>query len=105
MSRYRELRQEIIRLLGGQCEACGTDDFLVLDIDHRFSDGAEERRLYKGLAYLEHIRKNIDTGRYAVLCANDNRRKRYSHLETGRRVNFDAITDLDAFLIDATDDA
>lgn len=82
---YRKLRDEIHEALGGVCVNCGFSDKRALAIDHVNADGYGEReeiRKKKGpKAYLQHIKDNLDTGRYQLLCANCNRIKQYANEE------------------------
>ena len=90
---YAELRGQIFDKLGRRCVHCGQSDVRVLQIDHRYGGGADERRDYKGLAYLRHIIADIDTGRYQILCASCNILKRVVNFECVR-FNLDVIDDL-----------
>jgi hypothetical protein len=74
-------RQEIIQLLGGRCVRCGFEDVRALQVDHRYGDGADERRDYSGAAYYRHILRSLHTGRYQLLCANCNAIKRVENFE------------------------
>lgn len=86
MTRYQQLRLELLTRLGNRCVACGYDeDRRVLQIDHRDGDGAQERRQFRGLRYLEHLLRNLDTGRYQLLCPTCNQIKVITHCERGRR--------------------
>jgi hypothetical protein len=67
----------------------------ALQIDHVYSDGAEERRVMRGVKFLRHVLANIDSGRYQLLCASHNAIKKVTHFEDGRRFNLDAVFDLE----------
>lgn len=82
--RYRRYRERLLTLLGGKCRR-GFNDPRALQIDHVFNDGAEDRRklrikkngsgAYQN--YIAHVIKNIDSGRYQILCANCNAIKEF----------------------------
>lgn len=96
--RRSRLRQHIITLLGGRCQWCGTDDRRVLQIDHVYSDGAEERREYRHRIY-QHILDDLESGRYQVLCASCNWIKQYEHGEHRRRFNTDDLPMIESELL------
>ena len=76
MASYTQRRKtEIHDLLGGKCKHCGEKDTRVLQIDHVYGDGAQERR--NGLTRMQ-LYRNIErnTKRYQLLCANCNWKKR-----------------------------
>ena len=76
MSSYTQRRKaQIHSLLGGKCKHCGEKDSRVLQIDHVYGDGAQERR--EGLTRMQ-LYRNIEknTKRYQLLCANCNWKKR-----------------------------
>jgi len=73
LSKDKNLRLSVIRLLGGQCAHCGYDDMRALVLDHKNSDGhIDRRRLGHKIAryYIHHLDEakiNLQ-----VLCANCN---------------------------------
>jgi len=74
----QEKRLEIINELGGQCNHCGENDPIVLDIDHIHNDGAQERKTAKRKNVVSILRaKGIDKQRYQLLCKNCNWRKEF----------------------------
>lgn len=69
--KYRLL---VFKRLGNKCERCGIENFKVLQIDHRFNDGAADRKknksvsgycAYKRLLELPDLESN-----FSLLCAN-----------------------------------
>jgi hypothetical protein len=81
----RNLRNKVLEKLGGKCVQCGFSDWRALQVDHKNSDGAAERRESKSITqYLKSILKNSDC--YQILCANCNWIKRHTHQEFGRPV-------------------
>lgn len=81
----RELRRQILERLGAYCVGCGYRDIRALQIDHVYSDGAEERKAMSGATYYRHILRNLDSGRYRILCANCNACKKFDYLEDRRQ--------------------
>lgn len=63
--------------LGGECVICGEDDIRALQIDHVNDDGFEETGP-RDATYYKKVAKD-KTGKYQILCANDNAIKRYEH--------------------------
>lgn len=73
------MRLGAIALLGGRCADCGIDDPVVLNIDHVFDDGADERRkLNPSQICARLVQGSLPRGRYQLLCCNCNWRKEYS---------------------------
>lgn len=94
-SAYNRLRHDILDRLGCVCVGCGNTDRRILQIDHRFGGGAEERRLLgSGVAYLKHIQRNLWSGNYQILCPNCNTIKRHTNYECVRSINVEVIDDL-----------
>lgn len=76
----REIRNEIIRLLGSKCAKCGFSDTRALQIDHVYNNGSKERNAMgqRGMYIKMYIEiKSGNTYNYQVLCANCNWIKRY----------------------------
>jgi hypothetical protein len=65
----RALRKAVLDLLGGRCVCCGVSDYVFLDIDHVYDDGAEDRRRGKIATWRLAL---IDPTRFQVLCRNCN---------------------------------
>jgi len=78
---YRELRKEIIELLGRKCKRCGINDQRVLTIDHIFGGGKKEfdnsESSWKYYKYIKEIINNqkLDPP-FQLLCHNCNHIKR-----------------------------
>jgi hypothetical protein len=71
-------RLELINYFGGQCVICEEKDPIVLDFDHIFDDGAEERRLLKRKNIIRHLNiSSTDRSRYQLLCKNCNWKKEF----------------------------
>ena len=86
MASYTQRRKtEIHSLLGGKCKHCGEKDTRVLQIDHVYGDGAQERRA--GLTRMQ-LYRNIEknTKRYQLLCANCNWKKREKDVKMNKKV-------------------
>ena len=86
MSSYTQRRKaQIHSLLGGKCKHCGEKDTRVLQIDHVYGDGAEERR--GGLSRMQLYRNVVNnTKRYQLLCANCNWKKREKDFKRNRKM-------------------
>lgn len=96
MTQYNRLRAVVIEILGGKCVACSNPDHRVLQVDHIYSDGAEERRQYaNGVTFLKHVIETYLEGRYQLLCANCNWLKRATHFECVK-FHVEVIDDLTA---------
>jgi len=92
MTSYSQRRKtQIHNLLGGKCKHCGEKDSRVLQIDHVYGDGAEERR--EGLSRTQ-LYRNIEksTKRYQLLCANCNWKKREKDFKRNKKVKKDTIS-------------
>ena len=63
-------RQEMTRLLGNKCKACGEDDPIYFQIDHINNDGYLEKRSIELRDYLKNPKK------FQLLCANCNQAKK-----------------------------
>lgn len=100
MSTYAAIRRQIVQALGGKCAHCPVTDFRVLEIDHVYGDGCEERRAHgNGRTYLKHILAQSHEGRYQLLCANCHKIKGFERMEN-RHFNLDAVYHLETFLPD-----
>ena len=72
---HAQLRAEVFQALGDKC-SCGFSDHRALQIDHRYGDGASERKkLGTSSRFYRHVLANPK--RYQLLCANCNWIKRY----------------------------
>lgn len=85
----REVRTEILSLLGKQCVLCGYDaDVRALQIDHVDGGGGIERKRFSNLEqYYRHILQTLrsdERRRYQLLCANCNAIKRMESKECER---------------------
>lgn len=75
LKRKRELKIQIITLLGGKCVHCGFSDIRALQIDHVYDNGSQERKKFRSYSsYYKNILKKIKSGSkdYQCLCANCN---------------------------------
>ena len=77
LEKDKKLRESVVEFLGGSCIACGYHaDVRALQLDHKFSDGAEDRKKHGAKVaryYSSHpieAMKNLQ-----VLCANCNKIK------------------------------
>ena len=79
-SSARRLRLDVVRAYGGACVCCGETEEAFLSIDHKFDDGAAERRaMGKGrdnpdpLGFYRSLRaRGWPKDRYQLLCHNCN---------------------------------
>lgn len=71
----RKLKQDVLQMLGGECECCGEDLFPFLTLDHIHDNGVDHRRDFKG-GQTEVYRKiragELSREDYRVLCFNCN---------------------------------
>lgn len=76
----RRLRADIIENYGGVCVCCGESNWGFLSLDHKFNDGAAERRKFgNGFKLMRHIKRiGYPTDRYQLLCFNCNSGKQYN---------------------------
>jgi len=85
--RYKEVRRELLEILGLKCSRCGCSDKRVLDVDHKEGKGNLERSKYKrrggSIRYYKYLLEQIRRGstKYQLLCANCNRIKRLERKE------------------------
>ena len=81
--KYKEFREEVIKILGGRCIICGESDFRCLQIDHIKGSGHKEKIKVNGYTYYKNILRKIKNNSkdYQLLCANCNWEKRYENKE------------------------
>ncbi|MCK5491713.1 MAG: hypothetical protein KAJ14_01225 [Candidatus Omnitrophica bacterium] len=72
--KYKRIREEIIKLLGGGCVGCTVTDKRVLCIDHINGDGHRDRVAGQGNGMYYRILAKIKNGdkSYQLLCLNCN---------------------------------
>lgn len=80
LTHEQRVRLNALAVLGGICIQCGETDPRVLDIDHKFGGGTQERRAGRHHRQLWRaiIAGTEDKNLYQVLCANCHRRKEYA---------------------------
>lgn len=73
----RELRLDLLDAYGGCCVCCGEVRWMLLSIDHKNNDGAEERRKHKSpKSFYRWLRESgYPKDRYQLLCHNCNAAK------------------------------
>lgn len=82
-SRHRiRHRDEAIAALGAACSECSFADKRALQIDHVNGDGAQERKRMSAVEIYRRAANNIG-GRYQLLCASCNWKKRNERREFG----------------------
>jgi len=81
---HAKLREQCFDILGHSCARCGFSDKRALQFDHINGNGAEERKVYKGLGVYRRIVAVGGIG-YQVLCANCNTIKKIENDETARK--------------------
>jgi len=85
----RDLRLEILQLLGGICVRCGFEDIRALQVDHIHGGGVKERKLMNSIGRWElYLLKEIKKGskKYQLLCANCNWIKRFENDEVSKKI-------------------
>ena len=67
-----DLRKAVVSLYGAVCAHCGFTDIRALQLDHKFGNGAYERKKLKlaGSSLYRRVLQNPDE--YQLLCANCN---------------------------------
>ena len=75
MTKYQDVRNEVVLKLGGTCVSCGCDDIRVLELSHVNDDGRWRQRRAKstGGFTLPELRSILDGSldeELEVLCAN-----------------------------------
>lgn len=75
-------RQEVLALLGGKCRHCGYMDDRALQVDHVHGRGRYDRS--GTLSYYNRVKREWNTGKYQLLCANCNWIKCLTNREDGR---------------------
>lgn len=81
----RRLRSQIINKLGRRCIICGNTNPIVLQIDHTYGGGEQERKSlhFNVYAYYKRILEEIGSSKYQLLCVNCNVIKRHENHEYG----------------------
>jgi hypothetical protein len=82
--RAKEVRLEILQLLGNKCSVCGFSDHRALQVDHIHGGGQKERKQFSNyFVYLKYVLSQIKAGSkdYQLLCANHNAIKRIENKE------------------------
>jgi hypothetical protein len=82
----RNIRSEVLKILGGKCARCGIKDPRVLQVDHIEGNGHKDMmNKWKNRRYdfFKHIIKNPDFTKYQLLCANCNWIKKFEMNEIG----------------------
>ena len=80
----KDLRLEIIKVLGGECVRCGfCDDWRAFQIDHINGGGTKELTSTTTACYYKKVTTSFLSGekKYQLLCANCNQIKRYEKRE------------------------
>ena len=80
----RNLRMDVLLILGGVCVRCGFDDIRALQIDHVNGGGNREVLELGHRARLYMKIRDGDSEGYQLLCANCNSIKRYEENELPR---------------------
>ncbi|OGL70084.1 hypothetical protein A3D60_03415 [Candidatus Uhrbacteria bacterium RIFCSPHIGHO2_02_FULL_47_29] len=80
----KQIRKEVIKMLGGKCKRCNFSDIRALQIDHVNGNGSKEVKSFYGGN--KTMQRYIFTGRlpkenYQILCANCNWIKRHENKE------------------------
>ena len=79
----QDYRQAILFLLGDKCAKCGIDDPRVLQVDHIYGGGHQDRQLFGSggtWAFTKDVLQHT-TRKYQLLCANCNWIKRWERGE------------------------
>lgn len=76
---YKELRKQVIKILGNKCVACNNEDYYVLQMDHINSDRAKDKYFKQKLYIYKKTINNPIWARkkYQVLCCNCNYLKQF----------------------------
>lgn len=73
MIRYNRQRLKVIKHYGGECACCGIGDYEFLAIDHKYGDGAEDRKKFPNIIqFVAWIVRNNYPKKYRILCHNCN---------------------------------
>lgn len=83
-NRMQELRNLIIKKLGGKCKRCGFNDSRALQIDHVNGGGKKELKINRR-TYYKMVLEDVND-KYQLLCANCNWIKKSENNEIGRRL-------------------
>jgi hypothetical protein len=78
---YKNLRNELIKNLGGKCECCGESNYKFLTFDHKNNDGGFQRKQLNrrgiGISYFVELRKHLDG--IQLMCWNCNCGRAYNN--------------------------
>lgn len=81
----RNLRAEVLEVMGNKCARCGFADWRALQIDHVNGGGTEHRKTNRAhpVTYLREVREAVlaESKEFQLLCANCNWIKRYENKE------------------------
>lgn len=73
----RRRRAEAMHAYGSSCQCCGESDIDMLQIDHVYGNGANQRREMTNSRFYIWLRDNNFPDGYQTLCANCNASKHY----------------------------
>jgi hypothetical protein len=76
----QRLREKVVTLLGSRCSKCGLTDKRVLQVDHIFGGGNDERKRLGPRGTYHRVLETSGEG-YQLLCANCNWIKRHENKE------------------------
>jgi hypothetical protein len=77
-------KRALVEAYGGKCACCGEADLVFLTVDHKYGNGAKERRQLKeqlgyvpqGQGFYQMLKKRGYPSDYQILCYNCNMAKR-----------------------------
>lgn len=80
---YRELREKVLKKLGGKCIKCLIDDKDVLQVDH-IEPLRQPKRIGNKLRFYGILNGSYSTDNLQLLCANCHMKKTVKQLNEGR---------------------